>query len=431
MSLLLDPQQVIAGTSVATFAINRDHLVTHWNKACEVLTGIPAAEVIGTNRQWVPFYKHPSPTLADLILDEANEAALQAHFKGAAKNSTLIANSYEVEAFRALPTGGKWLFFTVALVQDPDHQTVGAIETIQDITERKTAQENERTLRLELAQSVAELQHSLELLRTTQDQLIQTAKMAALGGLVAGVAHEINTPVGIGVTAASLLAEQTRECEALFQANTMKRSNLAAYFQIARESSEMILANLTRAAELIQRFKQVAVDQSNEEIRIISLRECLDNILLSLLPALKKQGHKVSVQCPEDIVMRSYAGALEQMVTLLVMNSVTHGFEQMMNGRIHLDVLERGDMIDILFRDNGKGIPHEHLGRIFEPFFTTKRNRGGTGLGLHILYNLVTQTLGGHVQCESSAGEGVKFKVTIPRTSPKNQSSFFKQEAQK
>ena len=428
MSSLLDPQQVIAGSSVATFAINRDHLVTHWNKACEVLTGIPAVELIGTNRQWVPFYKHPSPTLADLILDGVKEADLQAYFKGAAKKSTLITNSYEVEAFRHLPTGGKWLFFTVALVQDPHHHIVGAIETIQDITDRKTAQENERALKLELAQSVDELQHSLELLRSTQDQLIQTAKMAALGGLVAGVAHEINTPVGIGVTAASLLEEQTRACEALFQANTMKRSDLAAYFNIARESSEMILANLARASELIQRFKQVAVDQSNEEIRNISLRECLDNILLSLRPTLKKHDHKVHIHCPEGIVMRSYAGALEQMVTLLVMNSVTHGFEQMNNGQIHLDARERGGMIDVIFRDNGKGIPQEHLDRIFEPFFTTKRNRGGTGLGLHILYNLVTQTLGGQVHCKSSVGEGVKFNIAIPRTSPENQPSFFKQD---
>ncbi|MBS1228410.1 MAG: sensory box histidine kinase [Proteobacteria bacterium] len=418
--------QIINGSPIPTFIIDRDHTVTHWNIACEALTGLLAKDVIGTKNQWMAFYDKRSNVLADYVVDEPDEQKILIHFEGNARKSTLIDEAYEAEAYRLTQgAGGKWLFFTAAPLKNAAGQITGAIQTLQDISTTKLAEEREHEFNIKLAQTVSELQSSLELLRETQHHLVQSEKMAALGGLVAGVAHEINTPVGIGVTAASLLEEKTRECAALFSTQAMKRSDLEAYFQLALESSAMILSNLGRASDLIQRFKQVAVDQSCEEINTFRLRECLENHIMSLRPMLKKGAHSVQLQCHEDIVLKSYAGALGQIVSILIMNSLLHGFEETKAGMISIEVIDQANDIVLTYRDDGKGIPKENLEHIFEPFFTTKRNHGGTGLGLHILYNLVTQTLGGRIKMESEYGQGVVFRMQIPRISPLNRSLFF------
>lgn len=424
--MLRPDDQIINGSPIPTFIIDRNHTVTHWNIACEVLTGLLAKEVIGTKDQWRAFYDKNSYVLADYVVDQADEQPIVVHFEGHARKSALIDDAYEAEAYRLTQgAGAKWLFFTAAPLRNADGQIVGAIQTLQDISATKQAEEREREFNLQLERTVAELQSSLKLLRETQHHLVQSEKMAALGGLVAGVAHEINTPVGIGVTAASLLEEKTRECARLFATQAMKRSDLEAYFRLAQESSEMILSNLRRASDLIQRFKQVAVDQSCEEINTFRLKECLENHIMSLRPMLKKGAHAVQLQCHDDIVLKSYAGALGQIVSILIMNSLLHGFEEINGGAIAIEVVEQADEVVLTYRDNGKGIPKEHLEHIFEPFFTTKRNHGGTGLGLHILYNLVTQTLGGQIDMESQYGQGVVFRMQIPRVSPPNKSIFF------
>ena len=418
--------QIINGSPIPTFIIDRDHRVTHWNIACEALTGLLANKVVGTRNQWMAFYDKQSNVLADYIVDAPDEQRIVHHFEGRARKSTLIDDAYEAEAYRLTPgAGAKWLFFTAAPLKNSLGERVGAIQTLQDISATKLAEEREHEFNVKLAQTVSELQSSLELLRETQHHLVQSEKMAALGGLVAGVAHEINTPVGIGVTAASLLEEKTRKCAALFATQTMKRSDLEAYFRLALESSEMILSNLGRASDLIQRFKQVAVDQSCEEINTFRLKECLENHIMSLRPMLKKGAHSVQLQCHEDVVLKSYAGALGQIISILIMNSLLHGFEEIDEGAISVDVVDQANDIVLTYRDNGKGIQKEHLEHIFEPFFTTKRNHGGTGLGLHILYNLVTQTLGGRINMESDYGQGVVFRIQIPRVSPPNRSFFF------
>ena len=418
--------QIINGSPIPTFIIDRDHTVTHWNIACEALTGLLAKEVVGTKNQWMAFYDKQSNVLADYVVDEPDEQRILIHFEGSARKSPLIDDAYEAEAYRLTQgAGGKWLFFTAAPLKNSSGQVTGAIQTLQDISTTKLAEEREHEFNIKLERTVSELQSSLELLRETQHHLVQSEKMAALGGLVAGVAHEINTPVGIGVTAASLLEEKTRECAALFSTQAMKRSDLEAYFQLALESSAMILSNLGRASDLIQRFKQVAVDQSCEEINTFRLKECLENHIMSLRPMLKKGAHSVQLQCHEDIVLKSYAGALGQIVSILIMNSLLHGFEGMNDGVISIEALDQSNDIVLTYRDNGKGIPKENLEHIFEPFFTTKRNHGGTGLGLHILYNLVTQTLGGRINMESKYGQGVVFRMQIPRISPLNRSIFF------
>lgn len=411
--------QIINGSPIPTFVLDRKHRISHWNKACETLTGMTAREMVGTTAQWRAFYDRPRAVLADLILDKVDKAAILALYGGKARKSLLIEEAYEAESFfPTLGAGGRWLLFTAAPIRDFFGRCVGAIETLQDITDDRNAEEKVHALNVRLTQTVAELQQSLDLLRTTQNQLVQSEKMAALGGLVAGVAHEINTPVGIGVTAASLLEEKTGEAAALLSSGALKRSDLEAYFKLATDSSRILLSNLARAADLIQSFKQVAVDQSCEERHSFNLRECLDNIVMTFRPKLRKGAHGVRVHCPDDLVLHGYPGAVGQVLSNLIMNSLVHGFEEMRAGAITIDVREQGDEVVLRYHDNGCGIPGEYRERIFDPFFTTKRNRGGTGLGLHILYNLVTQTLGGRIQHEDHADPGTAFLLTFPRTGP-------------
>jgi len=270
----------------------------------------------------------------------------------------------------------------------------------------------------ELQSKNEELEMALHQVQEMQNQIIMQEKMVALGGLVAGVAHEINTPVGIGVTAASLLGEQTASFRNLYQDGRMKRSDLETYLETASQSSTMLLSNLNRAAELIQSFKQVAVDQSTEERRCFPVKAYLDEILLSLRPQLKRTSHEIAVHVDEGLQLDTYPGAFAQMVTNLVMNSLTHAFAPGETGQITLDLSTTPKPVTFTYSDNGCGIPAEHLEKIFEPFFTTKRGQGGSGLGLHIIYNLVTQKLGGTMHCESAEGEGTRFVMTFPRHSP-------------
>lgn len=267
----------------------------------------------------------------------------------------------------------------------------------------------------ELEHSNIELREAMDTLKLTQKHLVQNEKMAALGELVAGVAHEINTPVGVAVTAASHLEQRTRKFLEAYRAGAMKRSDLDAYVNTTEESSAMLLANLSRAAELVQSFKKVAVDQSSEARRTFNLRAYLDEILLSLRPKLKKTLHEVQITCPDDLEINSFPGLYSQVVTNLIMNSLIHGFGDNTSGGIMtLNFAPDGDRLHFEYTDNGKGISEDHLSRIFDPFFTTRRGSGGSGLGLHLLYNIVTANLGGTVECRSTVGEGTTFSIVLP-----------------
>ena len=259
------------------------------------------------------------------------------------------------------------------------------------------------------------LEESLEKLHRTQKEMIHSAKMAALGDLVAGVAHEVNTPIGVCVTASSFLSERTRQLRELYEKGEMKRSDLEKYLALAEESSASVLTNLERAAELVQSFKKVAADQSSEEKRVFDLRSYLEQILVSLRPQFKRTPHTVHVDCPEGLTLDSYPGAIMQIMTNLVMNSLVHGFSDGLPGEILIKVESVGDDVALSYRDTGVGMDKEQRERIYDPFYTTRRGSGGTGLGMNIVYNLVTQTLKGSILLETAPGQGAVFLLTLPR----------------
>ena len=286
-----------------------------------------------------------------------------------------------------------------------------SIENAQHYTNLQEFNHNLENL---VQQRTSELSQTLEDLKSAQNKLVESEKMAALGGLVAGVAHEINTPIGIGITAASLLAEKVTKFIELYTNSPIKRSELEKFLDTAMQSSNMILSNLTRAADLIHSFKEVAVDQSSELKRTFKVKQYLEEILTSLTAKLRRTKHKVEIKCDENIVLDSYPGVLCQIVTNLVLNSLIHAYDGEEEGILAFDFKLEGDRLIFEYADNGKGITPENLSKVFEPFFTTKRGQGGTGLGLHIIYNLVTQKLNGTILCESQVDKGTRFMIEFP-----------------
>ncbi len=288
-------------------------------------------------------------------------------------------------------------------------------QKLYSLNEELERRVEERTQELEDAN--IELRQTVETLQNTQQELIRIEKMGVLGQLVAGIAHEINTPIGVGVTAASHLNLKSRELSKQYHANTMKRTDLEKYLNMTLKSSDMILGNLEQVADQIKRFKQVAVDQTASEKRRFSLCEYIDTVLLSLHSAITSASCSVRMSCPQDLMLYSYPAALSQILTHLIMNSLIHGFSEESKSRrtITLNVTQEGRTLRIHYHDNGRGMSQEEAEHLFEPFYTTRRNRGGTGLGLYIVYNLVTQKLKGQIECDTQPGQGTTFLMRIPQ----------------
>ena len=248
----------------------------------------------------------------------------------------------------------------------------------------------------------------------TQNELIESEKMAGLGSLVAGIAHEINTPIGIGVTAVTHLESISEEIIQIYRMGKIKKSELEGFFEVLSESCKMILNNLGRASELIMSFKEVAIDQASESKRRFNLKQYMEEILLSLKPKYKKTKHRILLDCPAHLELNSYPGAFSQIITNFLMNSLIHGFEGIDEGIVKIDINRENEIIVLKYSDNGKGIERREVNKVFDPFYTTKRGKGGTGLGLNVVYNLVYQKIGGTMECKSKAGEGTSFTIRIP-----------------
>jgi signal transduction histidine kinase len=269
----------------------------------------------------------------------------------------------------------------------------------------------------ELRSSKEKAESALLELNTAQQNLIDAERMAALGGLVAGVAHEVNNPIGISLTVASSFARRAEMFEAELKSDTqLRRSQLDEFVRSSRDAARQLVANLERAGELIQSFKQVAVDRSHVERRQFSLREATDQIVASLRPVLKKVAIALSVDVPEGLVIDGYPGSYGQILTNLFLNAANHAFADGRSGTVSISARPRGaDEVEIIFADNGAGMTPDVQRQAFDPFFTTRRNEGGTGLGLHIVYNLVTQQLGGRMMLDSRLGQGTTFRIIMPK----------------
>lgn len=265
----------------------------------------------------------------------------------------------------------------------------------------------------ELMQQKEELQSILENLQKTQKQLIESEKMAAVGGLVAGVAHEINTPVGVGITAISNLQDEIQRMSGLYEKDEVSRKEFRDFLQSSEDVSKLIRKNLERTADLIQSFKQISTDQVTEQQRVFPLMEYLNDILVSLQPKFSGKNIACKIECNEELKLNSYPGVFAQIFTNLFINSIQHGFHKTDTGLIRIIATKDNGRLKIHYSDDGAGISRKDMPHIFEPFYTSDQHRG-TGLGLNIVYNLVKQKLHGTISCESEQGTGTSFIIDVP-----------------
>ena len=326
-----------------------------------------------------------------------------------ATGKPLIACEQQVPNLETHQPG--WLQTTKVPLRDEDGNIIGLVGLARDITERKRCEDEIKRRSVELAEANAKLSQA-------QEQLVQSSKLAALGALVAGIAHELNTPIGNSVLVASTFQESLSEFEKSL-AKGITRGQLQAFVDRTREGTEILVRSLARAAELVASFKQVAVDRTSVNRRRFNLKDTVAEILLTLSPVLRKTPHCVEAHIPDELVLDSYPGPLGQVLTALFNNALVHAFDGVAQGVISIDAeLEEENSVRIVVRDNGKGIAGEHIGRVFDPFFTTRLGQGGSGLGLSVAYNLVNGILGGRIEVESPPGQGACFTLRLPIVAP-------------
>ncbi|MDP2487068.1 ATP-binding protein [Pseudoalteromonas marina] len=323
----------------------------------------------------------------------------------------------------------------IQLEQDVARKTSNLSQAMMELQQQKYELEKQkivltdeidlrRSTEKELITKQAESQRYIDELKLAQERLVGTEKMAALGGLVAGITHDINTPIGIGVTAVSFLEERLNKLESAYAEKTLSPKALEEFINEAKQSTSLLTTNLDRASDLIASFKQIAVDQASEAVRTINFKDYVNEVIRSLHPKLKKTSHTINLQCPDDLVLNLPAGAISQIFTNLIVNSLIHGFEGKDNGVMDINITSDETNLTINYKDNGNGVTAEQLEKLFNPFFTTKRDEGGSGLGTHIMFNLVKQTLSGSIEATSEPGQGLHYFIQFPKNMAKPLSIF-------
>ena len=385
--------------------VGLDGILLEVNNAALDIHSVKSEDVIGKPFSDGPWWQNP-PSLA-VTLQEDIRRALDGHMV-----------RREVKSY---PDGFKerYVDFSLKPAFGPNGDIIFLLAEGRDITELRYVQDQLGDLNRDLEQKVeertAELKRTIESLEQTQNQLIQSEKMAALGDLVAGVAHEINTPVGISVTSISFMEEKLKEIDHKVADGTLRKSDFDKFLSVVREATKSSMLNLHRAAELIGNFKQVAVDQASGQKRTINLAKYVDEILLSLRSKYKRTRHTINISIPEDLLLNTFPGALMQILSNLIINSLIHGFEGIEEGHIDIGAEVTDEHVIIRYTDDGKGMSENNLSKVFEPFFTTKRGQGGTGLGMNIVYNLVANRLSGTISCSSVPGQGTAFTILLPK----------------
>ena len=303
--------------------------------------------------------------------------------------------------------------------RNADGEIVGVNVAAEEITERKRAEAALKASESEVRKARDAAEAALQNLRETQNSLIEAEKLAALGRLVAGVAHEINNPLGTSLTLASSLERKSRLFAAQTAGETLRRSSLNEFVESVHDGSAQLLDSLNRAAALIQSFKQVASDRNNSDIRSFDLADLTEQLATGLRPALPKHGVTLNVECQPGLSMNSYPGSYGQVLTNLFLNSIAHAYPDGRQGIIGIKVRASGASdVEIIFSDDGCGMSADVRRQAFDPFFTTRRHLGCTGLGLHIVYSVVTDRLGGHLDLKSEPGKGTTVRMILPRTAP-------------
>jgi PAS domain S-box-containing protein len=296
-------------------------------------------------------------------------------------------------------------------------EELNAKRELKDLNFSLETRVRERSAALERAN--ADLSAALATLQHTQDELLASEKMASLGSLVAGIAHELNTPIGNSLLASTALRDRVHEFETHVGAGALRRSELTAHLEEVRMASELISGSLHKAAELISSFKQIAVDQTNDQRRSFDLLSAVQDTIATYLPRLRRVQCEVVLQIPEGMMFDSYPGGLYQILNNLINNAINHAFEQRHGGTITVRAeAVDDDIIELLFTDDGCGMSEDVLKRVFDPFYTTKMGQGGTGLGMNIVYNIVTGILGGRITIDSAPGVGTAVRMLLPRTAP-------------
>jgi PAS domain S-box-containing protein len=397
--------------SVSRFG--KDHAVVDVNKAFERLYLMERAAVVGKSDVELGIYANEAERKAinKAIKVKGYIDRYETWIKrgdGSKALFMLSGNTFEL-------AGEKFAIFTgedVTEKHDIENEVLELNETLEERVVERTE---------ELQQANQELESTLDTLNMAQEELVRSEKLAALGALVAGIAHELNTPIGNSLMVASTLVDRTRALSKNFNEG-LKRSLLESYIADASNAGDILERNLSRAANLVTSFKQVAVDQTSSQRREFSLAEVVSEIILTLSPTIKKTYFAVEHDIPDDLRMDSYPGPLGQVLTNLINNAFLHGFEGRNAGVVIIDAQAvADDYLELTIRDNGIGIPPANLNRIFDPFFTTKLGAGGSGLGLPITHNIVSSVLGGRIRLQSEVDVGTTFVLVLPLVAPQAQ----------
>jgi len=396
---------IINSSNTIICCLDQDFRISTINPAAVILTGYSQEELYG--KSWLDIF----------VLEDLREELLEKLTRNESIHSIEINMNDQMGEVNTL----LWTFtafydgievkYLIGFGHDITAQKeveLGIIE-LNDQLEEKV---NTRTAAL--TDSNQQMTQTLEQLKRTQQTLVESEKMASLGGLVAGVAHEINTPVGISVTAASFLQEEISQLDEKLSTNKLSKSYLEGVVERVSESSRLLNSNLNRAADLISSFKQVAVDQSSEACYSFKLKDNVNQVVTSLKHKLKHARCELFIECPDTLSMYSFPGSFVQIYSNLILNSLIHGFEDWEGKReIYIDIKLQQETLEINYRDTGKGISSEIAERIFDPFVTSKRGSGGSGLGTHIVYNIVNQLFKGDIQYIGTES-GAHFKIMIP-----------------
>lgn len=392
----LQGQQIFEYAPDGIFLIDFDMNIQYVNPAFCKMLGYTSDEVMGTS-----------------ITDHLGDISILANCMQSVQNTGSCKDQETI--FRRKDGSMVHISKNVQAILDGEGNMTSIVVFIRDMTRLHLLNNKLLDSQKDLTTHVNDLEYTLETLQSTQAQLVENEKMASLGNLVAGVAHEVNTPIGISITATSYMHDTLEKLSHSFDAKTLTMSELSAAIETFREIDLILSKNLFRAAELIGSFKKVAVNQNDDILEEFSLSETLADVFNSTNHTVKLHRAELIVNCDESIKLYSYPGVIAQIMTNLIMNSLMHAFDSESNQSvIEISGSLKAGTVTLCFHDNGKGMDPVTVQKAFEPFYTTARGKGGSGLGLHVVHSLVTQKLGGEIKIDSSLGEGCTFVITFP-----------------